>query len=239
MTLGPGNHDHQEHICSKIRSLLIDLTNEPSNYDQIAQKVEYWIEYVLRQCFATVDELVVGVSSVARESGGSYASVGRFLKEFHDAPHRSEQARTFVTQLCPFVLRSFAISSVEDLWFISYSRGSISNNGPAPGFIRAASFVGYLIEWSLLSRELIRQHLVKPLISHHQKYDNELSPDIVRATAIYQLFAAAGNSLLCGLLGTEDVQVCFEILDSRHRWITGFDPAKLQVWCISHNDSPY
>lgn len=90
----PGFHNRKSHVASKIRSLLISLTKEPSLYDNITPKIEYWIEYALREGFTTVDELVEGVSFVAWEQGGSYSSVGQFLKEFLDAPHRSEQARS-------------------------------------------------------------------------------------------------------------------------------------------------
>ena len=86
-----GYHNRKEHIGLKISSLLIHLTNEPSKYDKIAPKIEYWIEYVLREGFLTVDELVEEVSYVAWDGGGS-ASVGKFLKEFRDAPHRSERS---------------------------------------------------------------------------------------------------------------------------------------------------
>ena len=227
MSDGPGYHNRNEPICSKIRSLLIFLTNEPSNYDELAPKIEYWIEYVLRERFATVGELVEGVSGVAWDNGGSFANVGRFFKEFRDAPHRSGQARTFVAQLCIYVLRRFAIASVEDLWAPSAS-GSISTGG-APGFIRAASFVGYLIEWDLLTHDLVRRHLIKPLVNHHNVLDHRNSAEAVRANAIYQLLTAAGNTLLRGLLEPEDVQACFGIFNTRHRWITGFESAKLQV----------
>ena len=101
----PGLHNRQGPISSKIRRLLVSLTRKPSEYDQITPKIEHWIEYVLRENFAIVDELVEGDSYAAWESVGSFASVARFLKEFRDAPHRSEQARTFVTQLCIHVLR--------------------------------------------------------------------------------------------------------------------------------------
>src|SRR5258708_17931490 len=104
----PGYHNRKDHIFSKIRSLLISLTKEPSKYDEITPKIEYWIEYVLREDFSTVDELVEGVLYVAWDGGGSFASVGRFLEEFRDAPHRSEEARTFVTRMCTHVLRWFA-----------------------------------------------------------------------------------------------------------------------------------
>ena len=43
--------------------------------------------------------------------------------------------------------------------------------------------------------------------------------------AIYQLLVTAGNTLLQGLLGPEDVQACFETLGSG----AGFDAEKLQV----------
>ena len=92
----------------------------------------------------TVDELVEGVSYAAWEGGGSFASVVQFFREFRDAPHRSERARWFVTQLCPHVLRWFAIASVESLP-MTWPLGPIASNG-GHGFIRAASFVGHLIE---------------------------------------------------------------------------------------------
>ena len=222
-----GYHNRQEPICSKIRSLLISLTKDPSKYDEIAPKVEYWIEYVLRHRFATVDELVEGVSGVAWDDGGPFSSIGRFLKEFNDAPHRSEQARSFVTQLPPYVLQWFAIASVEDLWTNS-SSSLISKNG-GPGFIRAASFIGSLIGWDLLNHELVRQHLTKPLTNHYDNHDHPCSAEATRANAIYQLFTAAGDNLLQGLIEAEDVQVCFNILNLRRGWITGLDLAKLQV----------
>ena len=218
--------DRKGPICSKIRSLLIFLTREPSKYDEIAPKIEYWIEYVLCEQFVTVDELVVGVSEVAWDGGGS--SAGRFLREFHDAPQRSGQARSFVAQLCTYVLRWFAIACAEDLYMIDgYGSSILSNWGPS--FIRAASFVGHLIEWDLLEHDLVRRHLIKSLTSHQDDLRDENSAEAVRANAIYQLFIAAGNALLQGLLEPEDAQVCFGILDTRRGWIMGFQSAKLQV----------
>lgn len=232
-----GFHNRREPICSKIRSLLISLTKEPLNYDEITPKIEYWIEYVLHHRLATVDELVEGISGVAWDDGGSFSVVGRFLKEFNDAPHRSEQARSIVARLPPYVLQWFAIASAEDLWLTS-SDGLISRNG-GPGFIRAASFIGSLIEWDFLNHELVRQHLPKPLTNHDDNYNHSRSPGTVRANAIYQLFTAAGNNLLQGLIEAEDVRVCLNILNSCHHWIGGFESAKLQVWPTSHNDAWY
>ena len=79
-----------------------------------------------------------------------------------------------------------------------YSSGWRVVVGGGHGFISATSFVGYLIEWGLLSDELVRRHLVKPLIAHRNE-DREDVQRSVRAMAIYQLFAAARNSLLQGL----------------------------------------
>jgi len=222
MSKQPGFHNRQLHITSKIRTLLIFLTNNPTEYDKIAPKIEYWIEYVLRERFTTIDELVEGVSYVAWDQGGSYVSVGRFLKEFYDAPHRFERARSFVNRLCEHVLRWFATAAAEDS--LSGNIHSIASGGGS-GFMRAASFVGYLIERGLLSHDLVRQHLVKPLISHHD--DNNY-----RINAIYQLFLAAGGTLLRGLLESEDVQVCLEILTTHMAFlgrIGGADQGKLQV----------
>jgi hypothetical protein len=225
-----GPHGHGNLISSKIRSLLISLTNKPSEYDKIAPKIGYWIEYVLLEDFTTIDELVEGVSCVAWQEGGSYATVARFFREFQDAPHRYEQARTFVTQLCSYVLRWFAIASVEPLT-MGRHKTEIADGG-GTGFARAASFVGHLIDHGLLSHELARRHLIKPLINHYNEDVYQRSNwEPARANAIYQLFIAAGNTLLQGILEAEDVQVCFEILDVQSRsWkIERYDAAKVKV----------
>ena len=226
MTDGPGYHNRRGPICAKIRSLLISLSNEPLNYDRIAPKVEYWIEYVLREGFATVDELVEGVSGVGWDGGGSYANVARFFKEFYDAPHCSEQARSFVSQLCHYILRWFAIAFTEDLWWASGS--SLSIRG-APGLVSAASFVGHLIDRELLSHEFVRRHLTKSLTNHHDGDNHTSSPVATRAKAIHQLFTAAGNTLLQGLLEPGDAQACFDILDTWSQRGIGIDAATLKV----------
>jgi len=219
MATQPGPQNRRLHIASKIRSLLISLTNKPSKYDEIAPKIEFCIEYVLRERLTTVDELVEDISYVAWEQGGSYSSVGRLLKEFYDAPHRSEQARSFVSKMGEHVLRWFAIAAAED----SYTGHTDTvASGGGPGFVRAASFIGYLIEWGLLSHELVRQHLIKPLIAHDDNNSH-------RASAIHQLFHIAGNTLLCGLLEPEDVQACFRPLEPYVGRIVGFDAAEMQV----------
>lgn len=230
MTEGPGFHNRGRHIAPKIRSLLTSLTNEPSQYDKIAPMIEYWIEYVLREQLTTVEELVEGVSYAAWDQGGSFESVGRFLKEFRGAPRRSEQAKSFVDKLCPHVLQWFAIASAQSLpmdlsqWEWPHS---VANNGGS-GFIRAASFVGHLIAQELLSHELVRRHLVKPLIAHHYT-PGDGAQKTIRVIAIYQLFISAGNTLLRGLLEPEDVQACLDTLDAHVGAITVLDGGKLQV----------
>ena len=227
----PGFHNRRQHIAAKIRSLLNSLTKVPSEYDKNRPKIEYWIEYVLRERFVTVDELVEDVSCVAWEQGGSFASVGRFLKEFYDTPRRSEQARSFVDKLCEHVLRWFAIAAVED----SYPTNATIASGDGPGFMRAASFVGYLVEWGLLSDELVRRHLIKPLITHNDDNNSH------RANAIYQLFIVAGSTLLRGLLESEDIQLCFDTLDvSINRgYVAGLNAGKLQVKFTSRSDTSH
>ena len=228
---GRGFHNRGRHIALKIRSLLTSLPQKPPEYDKVAPKIEFWIEYVLRERFVTVEELVEGVSRVAWDGCDSYASAGRFLKEFRDAPRRSEEARSFVDKLCEHTLRWFAIASVEDLE--ASDRCDVRADKVAirggESFVYAASFVGHLIEWGLLSHELVRRHLVKPLITHH--YVNQDSVNVFRAGAIYRLFVAAGTTLLQGLLEPEDVQVCFETLNAQISLggITGLSEGKLQV----------
>jgi hypothetical protein len=76
----------------------------------------------------------------------------------------------------------------------------------------------------LLSHDLVRRHLVKPLVAHH-------GYNIHRARAIYQLFVAAGKTLFQGLLEPEDVKVCFETLDTSasRAGIEGYDAARVDV----------
>lgn len=214
----------------KIRSLLVSLTTVPSEYDKIAPKVEHWIEYVLREQFTTVDELVEGVSQVAWDGGIAYTNIARFFKEFADTPNRTEQARSFVYKLCEHVLRWFAIASVGDLPTNPYSfSGSVASGG-GNGFIGAASFVGHLIERGLFSDELVRRHLVKPLVAHHYTNPSDHGKSI-RVMAIYRLFVAAGDKFLQGLLEPEDVQACFKALDTKVslEGVMGPDAAKLKV----------
>lgn len=231
-----GYHIRQSYINSKIRSLLTSLTKEPSEYEETALKIEYWIEYVLCENFSTVDELVEGVSSVAWDEGTSCpASIGKFLKEFHDAPHRSEKTRGFVTKMCSHVLRWFTIAAVEDFWGRDNNLSHILGCRPY-GFIRGASFIGYLIEWGLLSHGLAKWHITKSLTNHHDNDRHVKSPGATRANAIYQLFTAAGNTLLQGFLEPVDVQVCLDILDtwSQQRGMS-FDVAKLKVRYTTNN----
>jgi len=229
MSNGTDFHNCKKPILNKIRSLLAFLVQKPYEYDQITPKIEYWIEHVLREHFMTVDELVEGVSDVAwRRDRDRYANVARFFKEFHDAPHRSEQARTFITQLCSHVLRWFAIAWVE-LLPMGMGSGEIANGG-GNGLTIAASFVGRLIERGLLSQELVRRHLIKPLINHYDG-DNNSQPgwEIVRVLAIHNLFFTAGNTLCQGLLEAEDVRVCFEIFDAQGRKISAYDATRVKV----------
>jgi hypothetical protein len=110
----------------------------------------------------------------------------------------------------------------------------ISSHG-ASGFVHAASFIGYLIERGMLSHDLVRLHLTKPLTNHHYNHRYNYAGEItaedqlgrVRANAIYQLFAIARNTLLQGLLEPEDVLDCFEILE-----IFKADARELKVLCV-------
>ena len=217
---GPGYHNRQSALATNICNLLYALN--PSTYDDIAPKAEYWIEYGITEQFTTIDDLVERVSSVAWENLSSHSDISRFLKEFRDAPHRSEPMRSFVDQLCLYVLRWFAIAAVDAPYY------GLVGSGGWDGFACAASFVGHLIERGLFSHDLVQRHLIKPLVAHH-------GYDFTRARAIYQLFIITGKSLLEGLLEPGDVQVCFETLDTEtsRTGIVGFDAARLNVRCDS------
>ena len=229
MAEGPGFHRWGHHIALKIRTFIASLPHsEPSVYGNITPKIEFWIEYVLREHFTTVDELVEGVSSVAWDRCNSYTSIARFLKEFRDAPHRSEQARSFVDKLCEHILRWFAIVSMENLSLDKQpDLVGKARDGGCP--IGTASLIGQLIEHDMLSHELVRRHLVKPLIAHHYTDRDDVQRSI-RTMAIYHLFNTAGNTLLQGVLDPEDVQDCFKALDVKTSpRVRGPDPAKLKV----------
>ena len=238
-----GYHNRNLFLPSKINNLFCSL--KPSTYTEVAPKIGFWIEYALAEHSTTVDDLVQEVSLVAWSFYyDSFPSAARFLKEFRDTPNRSEQAKLFVDELCPHVLRWFAAASAENL---SMNRGDsfgswrVTVNG-GEGFINAASFVGYLVEWGLLSNELVQRHLIKPLVAHqYYEGDRDDVQRSIRAMAIFRLFAAARNSLLQGLLDPEDVQACFKTLDAKItlKEIAGPDPTKLNVWYFFYSYAHY
>lgn len=224
------SHKRQLVLALNIRNLLYDLN--PSTYYKVAPKVEFWIEYALEEHFMGVADLVDQISCVAWGNRGSHSDVSRFLKQFRDAPNRSEQSRSFVNALCLRVIRWFGVASSEDLG-TSWPNGLVSEDG-GPGFIRAASFVGHLIKHDLLDPKLVRRHIVKPLTAHHYTDRSDPKEQAVRAHAIYQLFGIAWNTLLQGLLEPEEVQDCFEKLDARVSLgkvteMDEFEPEKLNV----------
>ena len=232
-----GYHHRGAIIGARIYSLFYSLVS--STYDEVSPKIEYWIEYALTEQSVNVDDLVEQLSSMAWDSGGSDADIARFLKEFHDAPHRSEQARSFVDKLGERVLRWFAAASAEGLQVWTGRETNRVARVGGEGFMRAASFVGHLIERGLFSHELVRRHLVKPLIALHYT-DNDVTERYFRAMAIYKLFIAAKNTLLQGLLEPEDVQACFKALDAHINTRIGFshraalvgpDAAMIKVRC--------
>ena len=238
MTQELGFDNRRPYIALKIRSLLASFPQGSPGYDKVASDIEFWIEYVLHERFMTLDELVEGVSWAAWDESNC-ASVARFLKEFRDAPHRSEQARSFVDKLCEHILRWFAIASVEDpVPNRSYRDNKITIRG-GEGFVCAASLVGHLIENGMLGHELVRRHLVKPLTAHH--HGGHGDTNVFRASAIYQLFIAAGNTLLRGLLEPEDVKACFETLNAQMDPIgkqLGLSVAgELQVRRVTHSSA--
>ena len=109
------------------------------------------------------------------------------------------------------------------------------------GFVGAASFVGYFIQYGLLDHELVRLHLIKPLTTHY--YPRPETPAAtVKINAICRLFVAAGSTLVQGLLEPEDVQVCFKLLEihlSRHGVTTVLSRTKLEVQCATHPNAAY
>ena len=76
--------------------------------------------------------------------------------------------------------------------------------------------MGHLIRCGLLSRQLVRRYIIKPPTCHYY-YGENFEYQEIGANAIYNLFTAAGNTLLQGFLEPEDIQVCFERLKTRIR----------------------
>jgi len=238
MSGGTGYHNRGIVFAAKISNLLRSL--DWATCREISPKVEYWIDYALTEQSVNADDLVDQLSPMMWENRSSDSHVVRFLKEFHDAPHRSEQARSFVDSFCSRVLRSFAAASAEDLGR-SY-RSDIFKIAACggEGFVRAASLVGHLIECGLLNRKLVGRHLIKPLIAH-QYTGRDYQHKSFRARAIYQLLVVAGRTLLQGLLEPEDVRVCFETLNSEipSGGVVGLDADALSVTCgACSNASP-
>ena len=201
-------------IGTKIFNLFHSLG--PATYDEISPKIEYWIDYALTEQSMDADDLAKRLSILAW-GGRSFetdTAIARFLKEFRDAPDRSEQARSCIDILCSHIIRWFAAASAEDLqpWNGS-AVGKVGRWGGG-GFVNAGSFVGHLIERGLLDHNLVRRHLVKPLIVHHDTNADDVGRSF-RAMAIYKLFIAAKNTLLQGLLEPKDVEACFKTLNTK------------------------
>ena len=232
MSGAPGYHNRGIVIAAKISNLLCSLG--PATYEDLSPKIEFWIESALTEQSVNAEGLVDHLSSTIWVSRSSDAAAARFLKEFRDAPHRSEQAKSFVDKFCARVLRLFAAASAEDLasWDM-YSRYRVASRG-GEGFVYAASLVGHLTECGVLDHELVPRYLIKPLIAHHYTNAEDFGRSF-RAMAIYQIFAAAKNTLLQGLLEAEDVEACFKTLDMKiSSPVAGPDAVKLNV-----QPSPY
>ena len=219
-------HNRGAFVSVKIRSLFSHLSTQ--TYNEVAPTIGFWTELALTQQFVTVEELVEQVSDPIWDGQRAPASFARFLKEFRDSPHRSAQAKSFVDEVCTRIFRWFVAAPAEELQ-INSNGGMVARCG-ANGFIGAASLIGHFIECRLLDHEVVRLYLIKPLTHHYPRPVESVG--VVRANAIFRLFAVAGNTLLQGLLEPEDVRTCFEILEtrfSRPSGIVGLSATKLEV----------
>ena len=219
-------------VSNQICFLFSWLDSGPETYDEVAPKIEYWIELALTKQFITVDKLVEDISALAWDTSCCPASFVRFLREFLDSPRRSTQARSFVGELCTRIFLWFAAASADDLYMDRYE--SSVTIGGGYGFVEAALFVGHLIQRGLLDHDLVRLHLVKPLTAHYY-FLPDTPAETVRANAICALFDVAGCTLVQGPLEPEDVRVCFEIMgaqSSRPGGIKELSAARLEVRCF-------
>ena len=243
MASNPGYHHHKTVLATNISDLFCALG--PSTYDEAAPKIEYWIEHVITEQFMTADDLAERLSPLAWKllPENHRSAIPRFLKEFHDAPNRSKGAKSFVDEFCFRVLRWFTVA-LADSFSMSYGPNySVLPSEGGKAFICAASFVGHLIERDLLSRELVWRYL-KPLApgyNGNQRWNgvcNGVDP-VIRASAIYQLFTTAGNTLLQGLLEPGDVQIWFEILNAQRYGIVGPDSVNIVSPKLDVRYSPF
>jgi hypothetical protein len=67
------NENRQLVLAANICNLLCDL--DPSTYDEITPKIEFWIDYVLDERFMTTTDLVDRVSFVAWDSRDSQSGI--------------------------------------------------------------------------------------------------------------------------------------------------------------------
>ena len=213
---GATGQNHRGTVGAEIHDLLASLT--PSAYGEVSSKIGLWIESTLTEQFMNADNLVEQLSSTPKWTFYPYASVvARFLKEFRDAPHRSEQAKYFVDELCARVLRWWAAASAENLASSALNQSRthrVVGGGGGDDFIHAASIVGSLVGCGLPSRELVRRYLIKPLISH-RCMDREDAEKSIRVGGIFQMLSFARNALYLGLFEPEDVRACFELLGTK------------------------
>ena len=226
-------------VSRRINSLLSQIDTQ--SYDEIAPRIGYWTELALTQQLTTVDKLVEHVLDLPWTGPPSPASVARFLGGFRDSPRRSAQAKSFVNDFSTRTFLWFAAASAEDLGMNNnYNMSSVARNG-GWGFMETASFVGHLVDCDLLDHELVRLHLIKPLTIH--LYPQPGGPEeTVRANAICRLFVAAGSTLVQGLLGPEDVQTCFKILETHlpmHGTTAGLSSTNLEVQRATHPIAPH
>ena len=103
--------------------------------------------------------------------------------------------------------------------------------------INTALSVGHLVERGLFNRELVRRHLVKPLITHRYVDGVKVHQKSFRAETIYHLLSTA-HTLLQGLLEPVDIEICFKMLESEipPGRVPGLDAGKLMVRCATRSD---
>ena len=143
--------------------------------------------------------------------------------------------------LCSHILQLFTAASAEDILLWNGKNADIVVKQGRSGLMTTVLLVGHLIERGVLDHELVRRHLIKPLIAHNYPGGHNVEHKSSRATAICQLFIAAGNTLLQGLLEPNDIQICFEILSSEISpgRVVGLNARKLQVRHATQFDTSY
>jgi hypothetical protein len=156
----PGYHHRQPILAAHICRLLYSLGS--STYDETAPKIDHWVECVIAEQFTTTGGLVGRVPSMTWGYRGSRSNLSWFSKES--------------SLRCTPPLRAPEIHRLRGVYFGGFQQPQRTASpsivmpppvvsGGSDGFVRAGLFIGHLVGRGLPSYDLVRKHLIKPLVT--------------------------------------------------------------------------